>query len=82
MNENDENEPAIISSSSSNSFAMKEDFVCIYASYQSFIGSDLRFAPTATSNDGKIHLTYMTKDIGRRKATQFLTSIDKGEYSM
>lgn len=82
VNEHDENELPIISSSSSDSIVMKEDFVCIYASYQSFIGSDLRFAPTATFNDGTIHLTYILKDIGRVKATQFLTSIDKGKHIM
>lgn len=80
LNENYENELPITSSASPDSVVMKDDFVCIYASYQSYIGSDLHFAPSATSNDGKIHLFYMLKDIGRIKATQFLTSIDEGKH--
>lgn len=54
------------------------DFVCVYATYQSYIGSDLEFAPNAAPNDGLIHLVYMEGDIGRTRSTQFLISIDKG----
>lgn len=56
------------------------DFTCVYSSYQSYIGSDLIFAPSAIPNDGTIHLVYLLEDIGRIKATKFLTSINKGNH--
>jgi len=57
-----------------------DDFVGIYSSYQSYLGSDMMFAPSATINDGVIHLIYMLRDIGRTRVTQFLLSIDKGSH--
>jgi len=57
-----------------------DDFVGIYSSYQSYLGSDMYFAPTATINDGVIHLMYMLRSIGRTRATQFLLNIDKGSH--
>ncbi len=58
---------------------IEDEFLCIYAVVQSYIGSDLYFAPDATRNDGVIHLVFIRGNVGRVKATQFLTSIDKGK---
>jgi sphingosine kinase len=57
------------------------DFISIYSSIQSYIGSDLIFAPSATPNDGQIHLTYMRSNAGRACATQFLLALDKGTHA-
>lgn len=54
------------------------DFVSVYASCQSHIGSDIIFAPKATANDGLIHLTIAQGDIGRARVTQFLLGLSKG----
>ncbi|ODM97758.1 Sphingosine kinase 1 [Orchesella cincta] len=56
------------------------EFISVYSTCQSYIGSDLIFAPKAQPGDGLIHLTYMTKDAGRASATQFLLGIDKGAH--
>jgi sphingosine kinase len=68
----------ISTGNSADPVVVEGDFVCIYSAYQSYIGSDLVFAPSAKPNDGLIHLVYMLGDIGRARATQFLISIDKG----
>jgi sphingosine kinase len=56
------------------------DFVSVYASCQSHIGSDIIFAPDATANDQLIHLTYIRGDVGRARITQFLLGLDKGNF--
>lgn len=57
------------------------NFVCVYATYQSYIGSDIIFAPTASPNDGVIHLVYLKGDVSRARAMQFLLSLDKGKLN-
>jgi sphingosine kinase len=69
-NETSSNPPATVT--------VDGDFVCVYSSCQSYIGSDLVFAPQATANDGLIHLVYLPGDVGRARSTQFLISLDKG----
>ena len=54
------------------------DFVSVYASCQSHIGSDIIFAPDAIANDQLIHLTYIRGDVGRARITQFLLGLDTG----
>lgn len=61
---------------------VKGDFISVYSSYQSFIGTDMIFAPDAKPHDGLIHLTYVTKDGGRSAATQFLLGIEKGKGNL
>lgn len=57
---------------------LDSEFISVYSSCQSFIGTDMIFAPGAKPGDGLIHLTYLTKDAGRAAATQFLLGIEKG----
>jgi len=66
-------------SNSPDRVTVDSDFVCVYSACQSYIGSDLVFAPKAEANDGLIHLIYIPGDVGRTRSTQFLISIDKGE---
>lgn len=54
------------------------DFISVYSTCQSYIGSTMMFAPAAKPDDGLIHLTYITKDAGRATAMQFLLGMDKG----
>lgn len=55
------------------------NFISVYAVVQSYIGSDLIFAPNAKPNDGIIHLTFVRGNAGRTRTTQFLLGLDKGE---
>ncbi|CAG7716965.1 unnamed protein product [Allacma fusca] len=61
--------------------SIEGDFISIYSSIQSYIGSDLIFAPKATANDGRIHLTFIRSNAGRACATQFLLALDKGTHT-
>jgi len=54
------------------------EFISIYSSCQMYIGTDLAFAPEAIPNDGVIHLTYMTKDVGRSTTVQYLVGLGNG----
>lgn len=54
------------------------EFISVYSSCQSYIGTNMMFAPGAQASDGLIHLTYLTKDGGRTAATPFLLGIDNG----
>jgi len=65
-------------SKSDNNRVIEGEFVNVYASCQSHIGSDIIFAPMATPNDGLIHLTIARGDIGRTRITQFLLGLAKG----
>jgi len=56
------------------------DFVNVYSTCQSHIGTDLIFAPDAAPNDRVIHLTFIERSAGRMAPTQFLLNLDKGDH--
>lgn len=69
----------IPSEKSSPPVKINSDFISIFASCQSYLGSELLFAPEATPNDGCIHLTFSKGSVGRVCATQFLLGLSNGK---
>ncbi|XP_054159202.1 sphingosine kinase 2-like [Oppia nitens] len=57
-----------------------DQFIQIYASYQSHINSTAIFAPEATLDDGIIWLLFLRSKVSRRQVIQFLLALEKGRH--
>ncbi|XP_076583472.1 sphingosine kinase 1-like [Chaetodon auriga] len=58
----------------------EEDFVLMLAMYQSHLAEDLMAAPRATSDDGVIHLFYVTAGISRTALLKLFLAMEKGAH--
>jgi len=58
----------------------EEEFVTVYAIYQSHLGTNLLMAPAAQLHDGCIHLFYVTAGIGRMALLKLFLAMAKGTH--
>ena len=58
----------------------EEDFVLVLAIYQSHLAEDLWTAPGAMSDDGVIHLFYVTAGISRPALLRLFLAMEKGAH--
>lgn len=58
----------------------EEDFVLVLAIYQSHLAEDLWMAPGATTDDGLIHLFYVTAGISRPALLRLFLAMEKGAH--
>ncbi|CAL4061201.1 unnamed protein product [Meganyctiphanes norvegica] len=59
---------------------IEDEFVMVYAAYQTHIGSDICFAPKATPNDGLIWLLMLSSRASRANILKFLLSMEDGGH--
>lgn len=58
----------------------EEEFVCVYAIYQSHLGTNLLMAPTARLHDGCIHLFYVGAGISRVALLKIFLAMGRGTH--
>lgn len=58
---------------------VNDDFVSVYTACQSWIGSDMLFAPDAQTFDSTIHLSYLPSITGRLAAAKYLAELMRGK---
>ncbi|NXI69364.1 SPHK1 kinase, partial [Anseranas semipalmata] len=58
----------------------EEEFVCVYAIYQSHLGSNLLMAPAARLHDGCIHLFYVQAGISRVALLKIFLAMARGTH--
>ncbi|XP_061866702.1 sphingosine kinase 1 isoform X3 [Colius striatus] len=58
----------------------EEEFVTVYAIYQSHLGTNLLMAPAARLHDGCIHLFYVTGGIGRVALLKLFLAMGRGTH--
>ncbi|XP_068769933.1 sphingosine kinase 1 isoform X2 [Struthio camelus] len=58
----------------------EEDFVSVYAIYQSHLGSDLLMAPAARLHDGLIHLFFLKAGVTRVMLLKLFLAMEKGTH--
>ncbi|XP_076056458.1 sphingosine kinase 1-like isoform X2 [Oratosquilla oratoria] len=59
---------------------VEDEFIMIYATYQSYISSDCFFAPKAQLSDGVIWLLMIRSTIGKAGLLQFLLKMSDGSH--
>ncbi|XP_067859878.1 sphingosine kinase 1 [Heptranchias perlo] len=64
----------------SNWTIVEADFVLVLAIYQSHLGADLFTAPSASLNDGVIHLFYIKSGISRISLLRLFCAMEKGTH--
>lgn len=72
--------PALTSEVSSTWKTEEGDFIMVHAAYQSHLGSDCHFAPTATPNDGIIWLLIIRGGVSRSQLLGFLLGLSSGTH--
>ena len=65
---------------SSDWVVMEDDFHLVYAVNASFIGATVKFAPEATTDDGRMWLIIIRKGVSRTGMARFGTSMDSGNH--
>ncbi|NXA42985.1 SPHK1 kinase, partial [Eudromia elegans] len=58
----------------------EEEFVFVYAIYQSHLGSDLLMAPAARLHDGRIHLFFLKAGVTRVTLLKLFLAMEKGTH--
>uniref|UniRef100_A0A803YA63 sphingosine kinase n=1 Tax=Meleagris gallopavo TaxID=9103 RepID=A0A803YA63_MELGA len=58
----------------------EEEFVCVYAIYQSHLGTNLLMAPAARLHDGCIHLFYVRAGISRVALLKIFLAMGRGTH--
>lgn len=58
----------------------EEEFVCVYAIYQSHLGTNLLMAPAARLDDGCIHLFYVRAGISRVALLKVFLAMGRGTH--
>ncbi|XP_062447742.1 sphingosine kinase 1 isoform X4 [Rhea pennata] len=58
----------------------EEEFVFVYAIYQSHLGSDLLMAPAARLHDGRIHLFFLKAGVSRVTMLKLFLAMEKGTH--
>lgn len=58
----------------------EEEFVCVYAIYQSHLGTNLLMAPAARLHDGCIHLFYVGAGISRVALLKIFLAMGRGTH--
>ncbi|XP_025946308.1 sphingosine kinase 1 [Apteryx rowi] len=58
----------------------EEEFVFVYAIYQSHLGSDLLMAPAARLHDGRIHLFFLKAGVTRVMLLKLFLAMEKGTH--
>ncbi|NXC43602.1 SPHK1 kinase, partial [Penelope pileata] len=58
----------------------EEEFVCVYAIYQSHLGTNLLMAPSARLHDGCIHLFYVGAGISRVALLKIFLAMGRGTH--
>ncbi|NWI12250.1 SPHK1 kinase, partial [Crypturellus soui] len=58
----------------------EEEFVFVYAIYQSHLGSDLFMAPAARLHDGRIHLFFLKAGVTRVTLLKLFLAMEKGTH--
>lgn len=59
---------------------LEDDFVCVYAAYQTHLSSDVKMVPSAKLSDGNIALLYLRGKLSSLQIINFLTSIKTGAH--
>ncbi|NXE48732.1 SPHK1 kinase, partial [Casuarius casuarius] len=58
----------------------EEEFVFVYAIYQSHLASDLLMAPAARLHDGRIHLFFLKAGVSRLMLLKLFLAMEKGTH--
>uniref|UniRef100_A0A452J5J2 sphingosine kinase n=1 Tax=Gopherus agassizii TaxID=38772 RepID=A0A452J5J2_9SAUR len=58
----------------------EEEFIAIFAIYQSHLGADFTMAPTAKLHDGSMHLFYLKAGVSRLGLLKLFLAMEKGTH--
>ncbi|CAM5097322.1 unnamed protein product [Natator depressus] len=58
----------------------EEEFISIFAIYQSHVGADFTMAPTAKLHDGSMHLFYLKAGVSRLGLLRIFLAMEKGTH--
>ncbi|XP_067403706.1 sphingosine kinase 1 isoform X2 [Emydura macquarii macquarii] len=58
----------------------EEEFISIFAIYQSHLGADFTMAPAATLQDGSMHLFYLKAGVSRLALLKLFLAMEKGTH--